>query len=266
MIFDIGRPLIMAHRGESGNTPENTIISLEAAAKIGVDVLESDIHLTNDNIPILFHDDNLLRTTGVDDTVREKTLDELLQIDLGYTFSLDNGQTFPFRGKGLKVITLEEALVRFPDTILNFDIKDPFPEASIVVARVLQENLRTDKVIVASFHPAQLKSFRKQAQMIPTAAYSAEVRRFILGVKLRASRLFTRSPAFQAFQVPERRGSFHVVTPRFVKAAHDKDLAVHVWTINEKEEMERFLDLGVDGIFTDYPAILREVFLERGLL
>ncbi len=256
----------MAHRGESGKIPENTILALEAAVRIGVDVLESDLRLTKDNIPILFHDESLERTTGVSGTVREKTFDELLQIDLGHEFTTDGGQTYPFRGKGLKVVRLEEALTRFPDTILNFDIKDTFLEAPREVARILDEQERYDRIMIASFNPLQLKRFREAAPKIPTSAHPNEIRNFVIGTRMRMMGMFVRSIAFRAFQVPERSGSVQVVTPRFIKAAHDRDLVVHVWTINNREDMERLLNMEVNGIFTDYPAILREVLVDRGHL
>ncbi|MFX1559142.1 MAG: glycerophosphodiester phosphodiesterase [Promethearchaeota archaeon] len=266
MIFDIGRPLIMAHRGESGNIPENTILALEAAVDIGVDVLESDIRFTKDNIPILYHDEDLVRITGKDEEVRKKKLDELLQYDLGYNFSIDAGRTYPFRGKGLTVVTLEEAIKRFPDTILNLDIKDRFKDAPNEVARILLENERTEKIMIASFHPKQLKRFRKKAPMIPTSAHPNEIRNFIIGYRARAMGMFVRSIGYKAFQVPERMGSLQIVTPEFVNAAHDKDIAVHVWTINNRPDMERLLDMGVNGIFTDFPSVLRDVLEDRGYL
>ncbi len=266
MIFDIGRPLIMAHRGESGNIPENTLLALEAAVKIGVDVLESDIRFTKDNVPILYHDEDLVRITGKDEKVRKKTLDELLQFDLGYNFTTDVGRTYPFRGKGLTVVTLEEALKRFPDTILNLDIKDTFKEAPDEVARILLENQRTENIMIASFNPPQLKRFRKRAPMIPTSAHPNEVRNFVIGTMMKSMRLFVRSVKYKAFQVPEYYGSLQIVTPRFVAAAHKRDIAVHVWTINDREGMEQLLDMEVNGIFTDFPSLLREVLEERGYL
>lgn len=266
MIFDIGRPLIMAHRGESGSIPENTILALESAEKIGVDVLESDIRLTKDNIPILFHDEDLERTTGVSGSVREKKFDELLQIDLGHEFTTDGGRTYPFRGRGLKVVTLEEALKRFPDTILNLDIKDTFREAPDEVARILRENQRTKKIMIASFLPPQLKRFREKAPMIPTSAHPDEIRNFVIGARMRSMRFFVRSVAYRAFQIPEWSGSLQIVTPRFVAEAHKRNIAVHVWTINNREDMERLLSMEVNGIFTDYPALLREVLVEHGYL
>jgi glycerophosphoryl diester phosphodiesterase len=235
----------MAHRGESGNIPER---------------------FTKDNIPILFHDDDLERTTGMSGSVRDETLDELLQIDLGYNFTTDIGQTYPFRGKGLKVVTLAEALERFPDTILNLDIKDTFRKAPEEVARVLHENQRTENIMIASFHPKQLKRFREIAPKIPTSAHPNEIRNFVAGTMMRAMRFFVRSVRYKAFQVPEWSGSLQIVTPRFVAAAHDRDIAVHVWTINDREAMERLLSMEVNGIFTDYPALLREVLTERGYI
>lgn len=266
MIFDIGRPLIMAHRGESGKIPENTILALEAAVKIGVDVLESDIRFTKDDVPILFHDEDLNRITGESEEVRKKTLDELLQLDLGHNFSSDGGQTFPFRGRGLRIVTLEEALNRFPDIILNLDIKDTFRGASEKVAQVLMENQRTERIMIASFHPSQLRKFREKAPMIPTSAHPNEIRNFVAGVMMRSMRFFVRSVAYKAFQVPERSGSLQIVTPRFVAEAQKRDIAVHVWTINNREDMERLLNMEVNGIFTDYPAILREVLVDRGYI
>ncbi len=256
----------MAHRGESGNIPENTILALETAVEIGVDVLESDIRFTKDNVPILYHDETLVRMTGKDEKVRKKTLDELLQFDLGYNFTTDVGRTYPYRGRGLTVVTLEEALKRFPDTILNLDIKDTFKEAPDEVARVLLENQRTEKIMIASFHPKQLKRFRKKAPMIPTSAHPNEIRNFVIGTMMRSMRFFVRSVKYKAFQVPEYYGSLQVVSPRFVAAAHNRDIAVHVWTINDRENMERLLNMEVNGIFTDFPSLLREVLEDRGQL
>ncbi|NHI90284.1 MAG: glycerophosphodiester phosphodiesterase, partial [Candidatus Thorarchaeota archaeon] len=157
-------------------------------------------------------------------------------------------------------------LKRFPNIILNLDIKDTFKEAPDEVARILLENRRTENIMIASFHPKQLKRFRKKAPMIPTSAHPNEIRNFVIGSRMGAMKLLVRNVPYKAFQVPERSGSLQIVTPEFVKLAHDKDIAVHVWTINNKPDMERLLDMEVDGIFTDFPAVLRDVLEDRGLL
>ncbi|MHA2021180.1 MAG: glycerophosphodiester phosphodiesterase family protein, partial [Candidatus Thorarchaeota archaeon] len=103
----------MGHRGDPNKAPENTMLALKVALEGGVDFLESDIRLTSDNELVLFHDDDLRRTTGKSGLVRERKLEELRQIDFGYMFTLD-GVTFPFRDKGLSVVSLREAFNEFP--------------------------------------------------------------------------------------------------------------------------------------------------------
>lgn len=266
LIFDIGRPLIMAHRGDSENTPENTMLALETAVSIGVDVLESDVRLTKDDEIVLFHDEDLERTTGVTGTIRSHTLDELLMIDFGCNFTPDNGATFPFRGNGLKIVTLREAFERFPEMIFNLDIKDTVPSAPMELARLISHMKRIDSVMVGSFHNNQLERFRELMPSVHTSAHPGEVKNFVLNTKIGVPRIKAENILYRAFQVPMKSGPLKVVTKKFVRKAHELDLAVHVWTINDETTMIQLLDLGVDGIFTDQPALLREVLEKRGLL
>ena len=265
-IFDIKRPLIMAHRGDSENTPENTMLALEAAVSIGVDVLESDVRLTKDDEIVLFHDEDLERTTGATGTIRSRTLEELLQIDFGYNFTPDNGLTFPFRGTGLKIVTLREAFERFPEMIFNLDIKDTFPSAPMELARLISHLERLDSVMVGSFHNNQLERFRELIPSVPTSAHPGEVKNFVLNTKIGLPRIKIEDIQYRAFQVPVKSGPLKVITEKFVRKAHELDLAVHVWTINDSSTMNHLLDLGIDGIFTDQPALLREVLEKRGFL
>jgi glycerophosphoryl diester phosphodiesterase len=260
------RPLIMAHRGDSAAAPENTLLSMKRAVEIGVDFLETDIRLTKDDEPVLFHDDDLFRTTGEHGSIREKTLAELKQIDFGYRFSVDDGKTFPHRGQGLSVVTVREAFKAFPDTRFNLDIKDKEHHAPEVLASIVKEYDREDSVIVGSFHDEQAHRFRKLMPDVKTSACPSEVTRFVFALMMRVLGLFKRSCTYEAFQVPMKYGRIKVITDRFVKAAHDRDVAVHVWTINEREEMQHLIEMGVDGIFTDKPALLREVLKENKLL
>lgn len=265
-IFDVGRPLIMAHRGDSQNTPENTMLALESAASIGVDVLESDVHLTQDDKLVLFHDEDLKRTTGVEGTIRSLTLNELRDIDFGYTFTADGGTSFPFRGKGHSIVTLQEALERFPNTIFNLDIKDTFPSAPVELAKSISQMGRSDSVIVSSFHDIQIERFRKLMPKVPTSAHPGEVRKFVLNTKLGLPRIRSDDIHYKSFAVPMKSGPLKVVTQKFVRKAHEYNLAVHVWTINDSPTMNKLLDLGVDGIFTDNPKLLKEVLQTRGLI
>ncbi len=240
--------------------------ALDSAIGVGVDVIESDVRLTKDNQIVLFHDEDLVRTTSEHGTVRSYTLDELLLFDLGHNFTTDNGTTFPFRGKGFRIITLKEAFERYPRMVFNLDIKDTFPSAPEELARLISDMDRKNLVMVGSFHSSQLEQFRKLAPDVPTSAHPGEVKRFLLRTKIGLPRIRSESIQYRAFQVPMKSEPMTIVTKKFIKKAHEHNIAVHVWTINDEATMERLLDLGVDGIFTDRPSILKGVLQKRGSL
>ncbi|MHA1770162.1 MAG: glycerophosphodiester phosphodiesterase [Candidatus Thorarchaeota archaeon] len=265
IIFDIGRPLIMAHRGNPTAAPENTILAMEKAIEVGIDLLETDVRMTRDDELVLFHDDTLERTTGSKGAITDYTLDELLEIDAGAYFTTDGGETFPFRGMGLKIVTLRAAFDRFPEIRFNLDIKDTAPKAPSLLADIIREYDREDSVIVGSFHSPQIKRFRQLMPAVATAASSDEVTRFVLAAKTRIGRL-AGPIRYRAFQVPISHGRLKVVTRRFVQLAHKRSVAVHVWTINDRMTMEYLIHLGVDGIFTDAPSLLRQVMKDMDLL
>jgi glycerophosphoryl diester phosphodiesterase len=242
------------------------MLALELAHAIGVDVLESDVRLTKDDEVVLFHDDDLKRTTGEDGTIRTYTLDELRQIDFGYTFTSDSGATFPFREKGHSIVTLQEAFERFPNTVFNLDIKDEFPSAPSQLARLILDMGRAESVIVGSFHDCQLERFRELMPKVPTSAHPGEVKNFVLNTKIGFPRIRKENIHYSAFQVPVKSGPLKVVTEKFVRKAHQFGIVVHVWTINDSKTMNHLLDLGVDGIFTDNPRLLKQVLSERGLI
>jgi glycerophosphoryl diester phosphodiesterase len=245
------RPLVMAHRGGRALWPENTLYAFEHAAELGVDVLEMDIHSTADGVLVVMHDDTVDRTTNGSGPIHSFTLDELKGLDAGYTWSPDDGQTFPYRGQGITVPTLEEVFNAFPDVPLNIEIKQEEPSMVAPFCQLLRKHDLGGHVLVASFHEATIDEFRATCPEVATSAGTSEI------VALFAlSRLFleaTYGAPAEAAQVPEYRSSLHVLAPRFVDAAHNRNLEVHAWTINEEEDLQRMIALGVDGIITDYP-------------
>ncbi|NHJ13656.1 MAG: glycerophosphodiester phosphodiesterase [Candidatus Thorarchaeota archaeon] len=265
-IFDIGRPLVMAHRGDPSRAPENTLLSMQLAVDAGADVLETDLQLTADREFVLFHDEDLSRIAGMDVSVGDLTLDELREVDFGYGFTLDGGRSFPFRDKGHTVVTLREALEAFPNMRFSLDIRDLGSAAPGMLASILKELERKDSVIIASFTPPQLERFREIMPSVPTYAHPREVRNFVYGTRLRLIPLFSRHIRFRAFAVPIKWNETTVVSQRFVNSAHRRNIAVHVWTINDAATMEWLIDLGADGIFTDEPRLLIETLSRRGVL
>lgn len=249
------RPLVMAHRGGAGLWPENTMYAFERAVRLGVDVLEMDLHATSDGALVVIHDETVDRTTDGHGLVSAMTLDQLKRLDAGYRWTADGGGSFPLRGRGLSVPTLAELFRAFPHIRFNIDIKQERPSVIQPLCRLIRENNGMGRVTVASFDAEVLEAFRRECAGVKTSASPADVRAF-LALKTTEPENGadkTRASAAYALQVPEYAGGRAVLTKDFVDAAHRRGLEVHAWTINDEAAMRRLIELGVDGIITDYP-------------
>jgi glycerophosphoryl diester phosphodiesterase len=251
------RPLVIAHQGGDGLWPSNTIRAFEGAANLGVDVLEMDIHMTADGVIVVMHDATVDRTTDGRGEIRAMTFAELQALDAGFDWTPDEGATYPFRGQGITVPALETILLAFPDLPLNIEIKQAEPSMAQPFCDLLREHGRTQDVLVPSFSAEVMREFRQACPDVATVMAEDEVRPLFILSTIYLSELY--SPAAQAVQVPESRGGIHVLTPAFVAGAHQRGLEIHAWTVNEVDDMERILALGVDGIITDYPDRLLEL-------
>lgn len=241
-------PRIIAHRGGGGLRPENTLAAFAAAHALGARYFELDVHATSDGILVVCHDPDLDRTTDCSATISTLSYAELSAVDAGYRFAPERG--FPFRGQGLRVPRLEETLVAFTDSYFVIEIKPP--QASPVPAilnRVLQPASVRRRVLIASEHQAPLLEMRRLAPELPTGFSASEIAQFWQAFVSR-QRLI---PPAQALQLPPRYNEIDLVTADSVAMAHQIGVEVHVWTVNERVEMRALLDLGVDGIITDYP-------------
>ena len=255
--FVAPRPYGFAHRGGVAVAPENTLVAFKRAIDAGFHHLETDVHLTRDGELVTLHDPTLERTTDGVGLVRGLTLAEVRRLDAGHRFTSD-GATFPFRGMGVRIPTLEEVLALDPEVRVNIEIKERDPAALRAVWGFIQHHRVYDRVLVASEHAPVVKAFRELSRgRVATSAGSGEILRFWLATRLRLGP--RRRPAFDALQVPARHGPLTVVDPAFVANAHRHGLQVHVWTINDEAEMRRLLALGVDAVMSDYPERLAAV-------
>lgn len=245
------RPLVIAHQGGDGLWPGDTMFAFEHAVEIGADVLEMDMHSTADGVLVLMHDQTVDRTTDGTGSLKEMNWAEVQKLDAGYDWSPDEGQTFPYRGQGITVPALEEVFQRFPNMPMNIEIKQVESPVVAAFCQFIRQHGMQQKVLVASFLPEHTEVFRQSCPEVATSSYEDEVRIFF-GLNL-AFLAGVYSPPAIALQVPEYSGNIHVLTPRFVQGAHGRNIGVHPWTINEVEDMQRMIDLGVDGIITDYP-------------
>lgn len=254
-----GAPLLIAHRGGLALAPENTILAFDRALRWWrADLLELDVHPTRDGEAVVIHDGTIDRTTDSTGRVADLPLQQLQRADAGYHFTPDGGHTFPFRGRGIAIPTLGEVLHAFPAARVNVEIKDG--RAQERVWEVVHEARAAHRVLITAEKRRDRSRFDDYTG--PTSASAEEMRAFYLRHRIRAAHLYVASA--DAFQMPERHAGRQVLSPRFVADAHDKNIAVHVWTVNEPADMRRLLDYGVDGIVSDRPDLVAEVLAERG--
>lgn len=257
---DEGRPLVIAHQGGDGVWPGDTMYAFEKAVEIGADVLEMDAHITKDGHIVLMHDETVDDTTDGTGLIEEMTLEELKQLDAAYDWSDDGGQTYPYRGQGIQVPSLEELFQRFPHMRYVIEIKLTENPIDKPLCDLIREYKMQDKVLVASFHDEAMQNFRKMCPEVATSASRGEVTRFVLLGKFFLSGFIV--PEYQSIQPPfDPEDSFNIpiMTRRFISEAHAKGIAVEPWTVNDTELMEQYIEWGVDGIITDRPDLMVEI-------
>lgn len=231
--------------------------AFSAAIGMGYTHIETDLRITVDGVVVCFHDRTVDRTTDGTGRLATMTHVEVAGLDAGYRHRA--GDDFSYRGKGVGVPTLEELVASFPEVRLVVDLKCDGMTGEL--ARIFATHSLYDRVVVGSFSDARLEELRKATDdRVATSTGSVATRRWILAS--RAGRGVAGKA--KALQVPQQMRGVRVVDERLVRVAHDSGLHVHVWTVNEPGEMRRLLDIGVDGLVTDRPDLLREVLGERG--
>jgi len=232
-------PIAMAHRGGASDAPENTMPAFQRAVDLGYRYVETDAQSTADGVVLAFHDDDLSRTCARPGRISMLPIDDVMTA----------------RVSGLEPIPLlEQLLTTFPDTRFNIDCKNDATTQPLVDLLTRLDVL--DRVCVAAFGDRRIRLLRRLlGPEACTALGQGEIARLKFQGVARGG---------DAAQVPVRTGRLTVVTQRFLRRAQAAGVAVHVWTIDDADEMHRLLDLGVGGILTDRPGVLKEVLTERG--
>jgi glycerophosphoryl diester phosphodiesterase len=242
--LDHPRPIAFAHRGGSLEAEENTMAAFAHAVGLGYTHIETDVQATRDGVAVIFHDDTLERMTGEPDRVADLTWEELSRR----------------RTKGGEAIPLlDEVFEEWPDMFINLE-----PKSAAAVAPMAEAIRRAEalgRICVGAFEASFTERSREVlGPHLPwSPAHGGVARLWAAGWGLPVS-----VPEFPAVQVPVAFRGIPVVTRRFIRAAHARGVQVHVWTVDEEAEMERLLDLGVDGLMTDRPTLLRAVLERRG--
>jgi glycerophosphoryl diester phosphodiesterase len=252
-------PWLVAHRGGAALAPENTLEAFEGAGNLGADAIETDVRLSADGEVVIFHDEDTARLTGVPGTIEARTRAELARLDAGATFSPDGGRTYPFRGAGVKVPSLAEALARFPRLRFNVEAKTGDARLAEALVRVVRDAGATGRVCLGSFDDGQGERLRA---LLPDACHflpEGAAVRHVLAARSGAGPSGCPT-GWDVADLPLRTDDGAVVLDAAV-AAHFAALgiAVFVWTVDEETDMRGCLALGVRGIMTDRPDRLARV-------
>jgi glycerophosphoryl diester phosphodiesterase len=239
-------PLAFAHRGGASEAPENTMPAFERAVELGYRYLETDVHVTRDGVLLAFHDDHLDRVTDGSGAIAD------LPWDVVRAARVDGREPIP---------RFEELLTAWPDVRINVDAKH---DAAVEpLAEVLLRTGAIDRVCVAAFSDKRIARVQSLVgHAVCTSMGPRQVAQLVATSRgLPGGRRNLMAPCAQ---VPTHQGPVPLVTERFVAAAHQRGIQVHVWTIDDPAEMARLLDLGVDGLMTDRPQDLKDLLESRG--
>ena len=247
--FGTSERRVFAHRGGCALGPENTMAAFELGLAAGADGLELDVHLSSDGVVVVCHDPTLDRTTDASGPVSRRTAAELSRIDAGYRFD-DGRGNFPFRGRGVGIPTLRDVLREFNDVPIIVEMKADRPEMGRAVAAEVRAVAGVDRVCAASDGSRAVTAAREALPEMATSANRWEAR---LAVYRSWVRWPVRHTDYGGYQLPETAGAIRVVSPAFVRHAHEAGLEVQVWTVDDDADMRRLLEWGVDALISNRP-------------
>ncbi len=246
-------PIVMAHRGGAEEAVENSMAAFRRLREIGIGYLETDVHLSADGVVVVCHDPMLDRNYDGTGLVSGYTYEELLQ------FKNEAGEQMP---------RLADVLEEFPDLRLNIDAKNN--EVVDPLLDVLRDHDAIGRCLIASFSEKRLERVREiGGPEVTTSLGTNAIVRLMLAAETVSNADSWHVPGprhhARAAQVPSKSRGIRVVTPRFIATAHMAGLAVHVWTVNEREQMFELVNMGVDGLITDKPSLAIDVLKDMNL-
>jgi glycerophosphoryl diester phosphodiesterase len=244
--LDSPTPVAFAHRGFAPDGRENSMAAFEAAVALGYRYLETDVRVTADGVALAFHDATLDRVTDRTGRIANLPWSVVKQARIG--------------GRD-PIPTLADLLGAWPDTYVNLDVKADQGVTATVEA--IRRTSSVERVCVGAFSTSRIEAMRAALgpRLCTSLGPRAALRLRLPGVPHTRSR---RLSGRRCAQVPARIGRRIFIDARYIATAHALGIPVHAWTVNDRAEMVRLLDLGVDGIMTDRADVLRDLLLARG--
>ena len=253
------RPTLhIAHRGGALLAPENTLAAFRAAVeRWHTDMLELDLHATRDGELVVSHDPTLQRCTDGHGRIADHTLAELERLDAGFHFTLDGGRTHPFRGQGVGIPTFREVLRAFPGVRLNVEVKAEAQGVEKTVAELIRSEGAVRRVCLGSELDPLGERLVEAAPEVCAFYPRDALTQLVLAIKSGAEP--PDDPRYQVLDMPLDYGEVRLVDAPFVEATTRLGRWVNVWTIDDPATMRALVAIGVGGIMTDRPDLLREV-------
>jgi len=253
-------PWVIAHGGGQSLFPANTMMAFDGSMQMKVDALEMDVSLSKDTILVCHHDETIDRVTNGKSKIADLTFKELQSYNCAHNF-VDIHGNMPYRDTLISIPALSEVFKKYGNSYMIVELKDKGERGKKAVdelIKLINEYSLHDKIIVASFHHDILMYFYKNSgKEIPISASKKEMKEFILFTKTHLGIFY--HPKAVAFQLPLREGNINLATQKIVSKAHQRKIAIHYWTINDKKTMRQLINMGVDGIITDRPDLMIEL-------
>lgn len=244
-----GRRVVVAHRGASADRPENTMEAFQLGLDQGADALEMDVQVSADGVPLIIHDPTTGRMGDVDLPVEANSAAALQGVDAGYGFRADGKQDHPWRNRGVRLPTLSQVLERFAEVPILLELKSPRGQEQ--VRRVLDRHEARGHVVVASALHGALRVFGDGVYF-----RSASRREISWWYFLTLAGLSPGRRGYSLLSIPQRKGTFELVTPRRLASAARSGIPVHVWTIDDPGVAASLWRNGVSGIITNVPTVM----------
>lgn len=245
------RPIVYAHRGASLEYPENTMPAFARAVELGVDALETDVHLTRDGVIVVHHDRDGRRMANDPARVAELTYDQLRRWDVGWGLRRDGARVHA--RQGFEIPRLDALLEAFPAMRLNVDMKATDPSLPQRLHRLLRDLCAVDRVQVASFHRAQLSRLRRDGFAGVTSLSQSEAMALL---SMPLALLPALLGAGRRAQLPVQLGPLSLATPYVLQRCRQLGFPVDYFTVNDRERAHELARLGVDGVMTDNPRLI----------
>lgn len=265
IIEEGGRPWVIAHGGSKKLWPENTMVAFDGSVDLGVDVLEIDMKITKDDVLVCHHDQTIDRMSDGEGDLEEYTYDELLAFNFGEGFESPDG-SFPYQEDTVRICSLEEVFDRYQDMYYTVEIKDRGERgirAGELLKALVEKYQLEERMIVACFDDEVLTAFQAlKNNNIPVSTSQKEATKFVITAKTLTGVFY--APEAVALQLPMEQSSLNLTKKHVINSAHKHNMAVHYWTIDDKEDMRMLIENGADGLMTDRPDIMLELLEEMG--